>query len=141
LWTKDLDALAQVLKIHPEIIAEEFISRSTKGRELSRGRLSRMIVSLGWTDALDVLWQAGDRFNLPDKKNRLRNERSYCIFEHVIFEGKLPALNRMLKLGVDPNASSRKSAEPSMAILLVGSYQRDSDRDVSAILVKAGVDP
>lgn len=139
LQNKDLTALAQVLKKHPEIIEEEFESRAKSGKRLHHGRLAHMIVNLQWTDALDVLRSAGDRFDLPADKKRLRNQRSYSAFENAIFEGKMPALNRMLKLGVDPNGSQNGS--PSMEILLCGSRQRDSDKEVGKSLAGAGVDP
>ena len=139
LQNKDPTALAQVLKEYPQIIEEEFESRAKTGKRLHHGRLAHMIVNLQWTDALDVLRSAGDRFDLPADKKRLRNQRSYSALEHAIFEGKMPALNRMLKLGVDPNGSKKEA--PAMEILLCGSRQRDSDKEVGKALAAAGVDP
>lgn len=123
---KDIQEFGASLSQYPELLWEDFTCRDAKGRLLRSGRLADVIIDIGWTPALDALWQAGDHFDgvlVQDKR-----DIKYGPFENAMFNGQSAAYNRMIKLGVSING---KGDNPP---LLVMAHRRHFDRDKLKLL-------
>lgn len=123
---KDIRKFREALNQFPELLWEDFTCRDAKGRHLRSGRLADVIIDIGWTQALDALWQAGDQFD--GEMVQIERNPKYGPFETAMFNGQSSAYNRMIKLGVSING---KGDNPP---LLIMAHRRHFDRKKLTVL-------
>lgn len=132
---KSVGLLRQALLDHPKAYRHQFHRLSSSNETLGRGQLAHVVENLRWTPALEVLWEAGDRF---DRKESPDGKEGFTALEYAVFNANTAAINKMLKLGADPTP---KCGPPAVAMLLTRPWERDNDERAAAALAAGGADP
>lgn len=132
---KSVGLLRQALLDHPKAYRHQFHRLSSSNETLGRGQLAHVVENLRWTPALEVLWEAGDRF---DRKESPDGKEGFTALEYAVFNANTAAINKMLKLGASPEHAPGKAAG---AMLLLKPWSREKDVKAAAALVAGGADP
>lgn len=136
---RDADGLRAILADHPSLIHEDLVSAGKSGGKLRSGRLAHMVINTSWTDALDILWSFGDRFNAPSSERFQKDGRDFSTaLDMAAFENHPAALSRMIALGADVNNVCGRSLGE---VFLMGAFEQDRHARAMRVLAQAGLDP
>lgn len=129
---KDLQALEEVLKQHPNAWNTSLARLDPNLNIRYEGTCAVMAIHLGWVAALPVLHAAGD----PLTGEHSRSGRT--VLQLAVYKGQTAAVKKLLKLGVSLGESEGK---PALAGLLGSGSVVKKAKQAADVLLAAGANP